>query len=38
MIQTSYDIIKAHGGEIEVDTEDGEFADFIIKLSCKANI
>ncbi len=28
----SYDIIKAHGGEIKVETKEGEFAEFIIQL------
>ncbi len=32
MIQTSYDIIKAHGGEIKVETKEGESAEFIIEL------
>ncbi len=32
MIQISYDIIKAHGGEIKVNTKEGEGAEFIIKL------
>ena len=32
VIQTSYDIIKAHGGEIKVETREGEGAEFIIKL------
>jgi two-component system NtrC family sensor kinase len=32
-LSLSYDIIKAHGGEIKVETEDGEGAEFIILLS-----
>ena len=28
----SYDIIKAHGGEIKVNTKEGESAEFIIQL------
>ncbi len=32
MIQTSYDIIKAHGGELKVETKEGEFAEFTIHL------
>ncbi|MGI8599928.1 MAG: sensor histidine kinase [Chitinophagaceae bacterium] len=28
----SYDIIKAHGGEIKVETKEGEGAEFIIQL------
>ncbi len=32
MVQTSYDIIKAHGGELKVDTIEGGFAEFIMTL------
>ena len=32
VIQTSYDIIKAHGGEIRVETKEGEGSEFIIQL------
>ncbi len=32
VIQTSYDIIKAHGGEIKVETAEGEGAKFKIYL------
>ena len=32
MVQTVYDIIKAHGGEIKVETKEGEGAQFIIQL------
>ncbi len=32
-LSLSYDIIKAHGGEIKVETKEGEGADFIIILS-----
>ena len=32
VIQTSYDIIKAHGGEIKVETKEGEGTKFIIQL------
>ena len=32
MIQTSYDIVKAHGGEIKVETIEGEGTEFIIQL------
>jgi two-component system NtrC family sensor kinase len=28
----TYDIIKAHGGEIKVETKEGEGCEFIIKL------
>ena len=31
-LSLSYDIIKAHGGELKVETEEGEFAKFIITL------
>jgi len=33
VIQTSYDIIKAHGGELKVETKEGEGSEFIIQLS-----
>jgi signal transduction histidine kinase len=33
VIQTSYDIIKAHGGEIKVETKEGEGTHFTIILS-----
>ncbi len=32
-LSLSYDIIKAHGGEINVNTREGEFAEFIICLN-----
>ena len=32
VIQTIYDIIKAHGGEIKVETNEGEGTEFIIQL------
>ncbi len=32
VIQTTYDIIKAHGGEISVETKEGKGAEFIIQL------
>ncbi len=32
VIQMSYDIIKAHGGEIKVETKEGEGTQFIITL------
>ncbi len=31
-LSLSYDIIKAHGGEIKVDTKEGEGAEFVIQL------
>lgn len=32
VIQTNYDIVKAHGGEIKVETKDGEGTEFTIVL------
>ena len=32
VIQTSYDIIKAHGGEIKVESKEVERSTFIIQL------
>jgi signal transduction histidine kinase len=32
VIQTSYDIIKAHGGEIKVETKEGQGSTFLIQL------
>jgi ligand-binding sensor domain-containing protein/signal transduction histidine kinase len=34
VIQTTYDIIKAHGGELKVETKEGEGSEFIILLPC----
>jgi two-component system, NtrC family, sensor kinase len=31
-LSLSFDIIKSHGGELKVETKDGEFAEFIIEL------
>lgn len=33
-LSLSYDIIKAHGGDIKIETEEGEYAEFIIELPC----
>jgi len=33
MIQTSYDIVKAHGGELKVETKEGEGSDFTLILA-----
>ena len=33
----NYDIIKAHGGEIKVETKENEGTEFIIKLPIKTN-
>ena len=35
MVQTIYDIVKAHGGEIKVETKEGEGSTFIIQLPVK---
>ena len=32
MVQTIYDIVKAHGGELTVETREGEGSVFIIQL------
>ena len=32
VIQTSYDIVKAHGGELKVEMKEGEKSEFIIPL------
>jgi signal transduction histidine kinase len=32
VIQTIYDIVKAHGGELKVETKEGEGSEFIIVL------
>ena len=32
MVQTIYDIIKAHGGELKVKTKEGEGCEFVIQL------
>ncbi|MES1217326.1 MAG: ATP-binding protein [Bacteroidota bacterium] len=31
-LSLSYDIVKAHGGEIKVETKEGEFTEFVIQL------
>ena len=31
-LSLSYDIVKAHGGEIKVETHEGEGANFIVQL------
>jgi len=36
-LSLSYDIVKAHGGEIKVQTKDGNGTEFIIQLSLKEN-
>ena len=32
MVQTTYDIIKGHEGEIKVETKEGEGSEFVIQL------
>jgi light-regulated signal transduction histidine kinase (bacteriophytochrome) len=32
VIQTNYDIVKAHGGELKVETKEGEGSTFIVQL------
>ena len=32
VIQTNYDIVKAHGGKLKVETKEGEGSVFIIQL------
>jgi hypothetical protein len=32
VIQTSYDIVKAHGGELKVETKDGEGSRLLLLL------
>lgn len=32
VIQTIYDIVKEHGGELKVETKEGEGSELIIKL------
>ena len=34
-LSLSYDIVKAHGGELKVETKEGEGSEFIIQLSLK---
>jgi two-component system, NtrC family, sensor kinase len=31
-LSLSYDIVKVHGGELKVETKEGEYAEFIIQL------
>jgi signal transduction histidine kinase len=32
VIQTIYDIVKAHSGELKVETNEGEGAEFVIQI------
>ncbi|MEJ0106085.1 MAG: ATP-binding protein [Bacteroidota bacterium] len=34
-LSLAYDIVKAHGGEIKIETKDGEGSDFLIILPSK---
>jgi len=36
-LSLAYDIVKAHGGELKVNTTEGEFTEFIISLPNKTN-
>jgi len=36
-LSLSYDIIKTHGGDLQVKTKEGEGSEFIIVLSCCLN-
>jgi two-component system NtrC family sensor kinase len=36
-LSLSYDIVKAHGGEIRVETKEEEGTEFIIQLPIKTN-
>ena len=33
-LSLSYDIVKAHGGELEVETKEGEGSEFVVSLPC----
>ena len=33
VIQTSYDIVKAHGGELKVETKEGKRSSFFIQIA-----
>ena len=37
MVQTIYDIIKAHGGKVKMETEEGKGSEFIIVLPMSSN-
>ena len=36
-LSLSYDMVKAHGGELKVETKEGEGSEFVIQLPAKAN-
>ncbi len=37
-LSLSYDIVKAHGGELKVETKEGEGSEFIIHLPVRENV
>jgi signal transduction histidine kinase len=37
-LSLSYDIIKAHGGEIKVETKEAQGSEFILQLPSKENV
>ncbi|CAN5454786.1 hypothetical protein BH10BAC2_BH10BAC2_25350 [soil metagenome] len=37
VIKTIYDIIKSHGGEIKMETKEGEGTEFVIQLPVREN-
>ncbi len=37
-LSLSYDIVKAHGGEIKVETKEGEFTEFIIQMPISVTV
>ena len=38
MILTIYDIVKAHGGELKVESKEGEGAEFVIFCLCRRDV
>jgi signal transduction histidine kinase len=36
-LSLSYDIVKAHGGELKVETQEGEGSEFKVELPIKSN-
>ena len=37
-LSLSYDIIKAHGGKIKVETKEGEFTEFVLQLPLAVSV